>query len=45
VYVDTSKARVIENTVTIDTVIEGLLQRTSSLYANQYTAFMPSIRR
>jgi uncharacterized repeat protein (TIGR01451 family) len=45
VSVDTDKTRVIENTVIIDTVIEGLLERTSSLYANLYTAFMPSIRR
>jgi uncharacterized repeat protein (TIGR01451 family) len=45
VSVDTDKARVIENTVTIDTVIEGLLQRTGRLYANQYTTFLPSIRR
>lgn len=45
VLVDTDKTRVINNTVIIDTVIEGLLQRTGSLYANTYTVYMPSLRR
>jgi|GEM_PF-1014335 len=45
VSVATNKTRVIENTITIDTVIEGLLQRTGNLYANLYTAFLPSIKR
>ena len=45
VSVDTNKTRVINNTVVIDTAIEGLLQRTGSLYANTYTVFIPSLRR
>ncbi len=45
VYVQTGKSEVIQNTVVIDTAIEGLLHRTENLYVNTYSVFLPTLQR
>ena len=45
VLVETRSPKFIVNTVTIDTIIEGLVQREGYLFANTFAVYLPVLRR